>query len=76
MTLVSDSFVENDFCTDLFRLTEDWKRCLEKLRSWNSITELSKAFDFLPRELLMAKLEIQGLDISALQLVYSYWETD
>ena len=73
MTLVSDdSFAENDFCTDLFRLTEDWKRCLEKLRSWNSITELSKAFDFLPRELL----EIQGLDISALQLVYSYWETD
>ena len=34
--------------------------------------DLSKAFDCLPHDLLLAKLEAYGLDRNTLKLIYSY----
>ena len=36
------------------------------------LMDLSKAYDFLPYDLLIAKLEAYGLDVNSLSLMYSY----
>ena len=57
----------------LFRAIESWKRCLDTKGIVGTILmELSKAYDCIPHDLLIAKLEAYGLDTCALKLVYSY----
>ena len=55
------------------RLIEEWRKCLDENKVVGAILmDLSKAFDCLPHDLLIAKLEAYGLDRGALKLLLSY----
>ena len=57
----------------LLLLLEKWKKCLDnKGKAGLLLTDLSKAFDCLDHELLIAKLEAYGFGNKALKLVHSY----
>ena len=60
-------------CTALLKMTEDWRRSLDKRESALAIAiDLSKAFDSIHHNLLLAKLKAYGLSSSALRLMSSY----
>ena len=57
----------------LLRLVEDLKASLdEKLIAGTVMMDLSKAFDCLPHDLLIAKLHAYGFNDNALKLLYNY----
>ena len=57
----------------LITLTENWKKSVDNGRAFGALfTDLSKAFDFLSHEFLIAKLDTYGFDNNALKLVNSY----
>ena len=57
----------------LIRLLEDWKTKLDNNYIVGALLmELSKAFDCIPHNLLIAKLNAYGADENALVLIYSY----
>ena len=57
----------------LIRLMEDWKAKLDNNFIVSAVLmDLSKAFDCIPHDLIIAKLHAYGLDENALVLVYSY----
>ena len=57
----------------LLSLLEKWKQSLDKGGyAGGVLMDLSKAFDTLNHELLIAKLDAYGFSKSALKLVYSY----
>ena len=57
----------------LLRLIETWRKCLDENRLVGAILmDLSKAFDCLPHDLLIAKLEAYGVTNDALKLILSY----
>ena len=57
----------------LTALKEKWKSATDKGKSFGELlTDLSKAFDCLPHELLIAKLCAYGFSLAALRLVHSY----
>ena len=59
--------------TLLVKCIEDWKTALDQNKHVGVLfTDLSKAFDCLPHNLLLAKLRAYGLDISACSLIASY----
>ena len=50
-----------------------WRKALDNKKVAGGIlTDLSKAFDCLNHDLLIAKLEAYGFDKTALQFVYNY----
>ena len=57
----------------LLVMIEMWRKALDERKVAGAIlTDLSKAFDCLSHDLLIAKLEAYGFDISALTLIYDY----
>ncbi|KAK3101622.1 hypothetical protein FSP39_004953 [Pinctada imbricata] len=59
--------------TTLLRLIEDWKMALDQNMYVAAILmDLSKAFDCLPHNVLLRKLEAYGLSGDSLQLIHSY----
>ena len=57
----------------LTRLIEEWKKKLDKNYVVGSILmDLSKAFDCVPHDLIIAKLAAYGFEIDALQYILSY----
>ena len=57
----------------LIAMLERWKKALDKKHIAGALlTDLSKAFDCINHELLIAKLEAYGCDIVSLRYIYSY----
>ena len=57
----------------LLRMIETWRKCLDENKVVSAILmDLSKAFDCLPHDLLVAKLKAYGLGNDALKLILSY----
>ena len=57
----------------LIKLLEEWKSKLDNNFIVGSVLmDLSKAFDCIPHDLIIAKLHAYGFDENALVLVYSY----
>ena len=57
----------------LFRVTEIWKKCLDISGTIGTILMgLSKAYDCISHDLLIAKIEAYGFHRNALKLVYSF----
>ena len=57
----------------LFNLLQNWQKYLDKSEIIGTILmDLSKAYDVLSHELLIAKLEAYGFSLNSLKLLYSY----
>ena len=54
------------------RLSEDWRASLDNKKLLGTVLlDLSKVFDFIPHDLLIAKLHAYGLSTEALTFLYS-----
>ena len=54
-------------------MTEKWREYLDQGGAYGALlTDLPKAFDCLPHDLLIAKLHVYGLDTKSLKLMLSY----
>ena len=57
----------------LLPLIENWRKSLDKGGYFGALlTDLSKAFDCLSHDLIIAKLHAYGFDIKSLKYIYSY----
>ena len=57
----------------LLLMLEKWKRAVDNNKVFGAlVTDLSKVFDCISHDLLIAKLKAYGLSLSALKLVHSY----
>ena len=60
-------------CTALLKMTEDWRASLDKRETVAAVAvDLSKAFDTVCHNLLLAKLQAYGFSDEAVELMSSY----
>ena len=72
-TNLSGFLKNHSCCTALLKMTEDWRDCLDNREAVAAVAvDLSKAFDSICHNLLLAKLKAYGFSQSALDLVSSY----
>ncbi|XP_057294621.1 uncharacterized protein LOC130623149 [Hydractinia symbiolongicarpus] len=58
----------------LLAMLEKWRKCNDENKIIGALlTDLSKAFDCLPHDLLIAKLNAYGFDEVALKIIYNYF---
>lgn len=63
-------------CTALVKLSDDWRAALGKKESIGVVAiDLSKAFDSVCYNLLLAKLKSYGVRQGALELIQSYLQS-
>ena len=54
-------------------MLEKWKRSIDKSKAFGALlTDLSKAFDCLDHELLIAKVNAYGFSLTKLKLIHDY----
>ena len=54
-------------------MLEKWKNAVDKGKVFGALlTDLSKSFDCLPHELIIAKLNTYEFNLAALKLIHSY----
>ena len=54
-------------------MIEKWRESLDQSGAYGALlTDLSKAFDCLPHELIIARLYAYGVDMPSLKLINSY----
>ena len=71
------SAYRENYCTQhvLIRLVEEWKEHLDNNEVVGAVLmDLSKAFDCIPHNLLIAKLSAYGFDRTALKYIHSYFQ--
>ena len=57
----------------LISLLEEWRENLDKNFTMGAVLmDLSKAFDCIPHDLIIAKLAAYGIERETLRLIYSY----
>ena len=57
----------------LLAMLEKWKRSLDNGKAFGAlVTDLSKVFDCLDHELLIAKLNAYGFSLTASKLIHDY----
>ena len=57
----------------LLNLLKNWQKCLDKYGVVGTVLmDLSKAYDYLPHDLLLAKLSAYGFDESAIAMIANY----
>ena len=62
-------------CIALLKLTKDWRLVLDSKKDVGVIAiDLSKAFDSICHNLLLAKLRAHGCQDSAIRLIQSYFK--
>ena len=55
-------------------MIEKWKKSVDKGKTFAALlTNLSKAFDCLPHDLIIVKLNAYGFSLSAAKLMQSYF---
>ena len=60
-------------CSSLLKLTDDWRQALDNKKDVAVVAiDLSKAFDSICHNLLLAKLKAYGVHDSAIKLIQSY----
>ena len=56
----------------LIRLIENWKKSLDNQKFLGAVLmDLSKAFDYIPHDLLIAKMHAYGFIIDSLKIFFS-----
>ena len=60
-------------CGFLLSMIEKWKSVVDKAKYFGALlTDLSKTFDCISYELILAKLYAYGFSLRALRLIHSY----
>ena len=74
LSLNMSGFLKGQSCaTALIKLTDDWRSALDEKKEMGVIAiDLSKAFDCIRHNLLLAKVKAYGVQEPALQLLRSY----